>query len=93
MVEDALHDALDGTPPEEHEFYVHMLCAIQKAQLIAPDGTVHTEKFEENMKDIIDADNMANVAAIVRKCLIQRDDVMDTVKQGVNCFIKEEHKL
>lgn len=93
VVEDALHDALDGTPPEEHEFYVHMLCAIQKAKLISSDGTVNTDNFEQDMKDVIDADNMANVAAITRKCLIQRDNIMDTVKQGVDCFIKEEHNL
>ncbi|XP_066262798.1 uncharacterized protein [Euwallacea similis] len=93
VLEDALHDALNGATPEEHDFYLHIICAAKKAKIINDDGIVNTDNIEQDLKDVILEENMANVAAIIRKCLVQREDTLTTIKEGAQCFFKEEHNL
>lgn len=57
------------------------------------DGTVNTDNFENDMKDIIDPENMPNVAAIIRMCLIQKNTVLETIRHAVDCFMAADHNL
>ncbi|XP_066142440.1 uncharacterized protein [Euwallacea fornicatus] len=93
VLEDVLHDALDGTTPEEHDFYLHLFCAAKKGKLINDDGIVNTDNIEKDLKDVILEENMATVAALIRKCLVQREDILTTIKEGAQCFFKQQHKL
>nr|UUK33716.1 odorant binding protein 5 [Pachyrhinus yasumatsui] len=89
----ALHEALDGRPPEEIEFYNHMFCVAKKSNVMSEDGVVNLDNFEVDMKDVIDEDNMENLVNILKKCLIQKEDIMSTVRDAVACFTKEDHRL
>ncbi|ENN78211.1 uncharacterized protein LOC109536420 [Dendroctonus ponderosae] len=92
--DDDLHFALDKIKMrDDDEFYLHFFCVAKQGQLMTEDGTVNTDNFETNMKGIIDEDNMENVAAIVRLCLIQKDTVLQTIRNAVDCFMGKDHKL
>ncbi|XP_060517443.1 uncharacterized protein LOC132696563 [Cylas formicarius] len=90
---EVLVQALEGTVPDDDKFYEHIFCAAKKAKVMDDDGTVTVDLFEENMKDVIDPHNMARVSGIIRKCLIQRDSIMETIRNSVDCFYREEHGL
>nr|QKV34993.1 Odorant binding protein 13a [Dendroctonus adjunctus] len=92
--DDDLHFALDKLKiRDDDEFYLHFFCVAKQGKLMTEDGTVETDDFETKMKGIIDEDNMENVAAIVRMCLIQRDTVLETIRNAVDCFLGKDHKL
>nr|AMP19485.1 odorant binding protein 3 [Tomicus yunnanensis] len=93
LLEDELHEIMDGKPIQNSAFYFHFFCAAKKAKLISDNGVVNTDHFEEDMKGVIDEENMEHVAALVRRCLIQRDDVFATIKMAIDCFYSTEHKL
>ncbi|XP_050305450.1 uncharacterized protein LOC126742709 [Anthonomus grandis grandis] len=91
--EDALIEALDGTVRDDESFYLHLFCAAKKAKIMQEDGSVTLDNFEVDMKDVIDEHNMANVASILRKCLVQKEEILTTIKEAVHCFVKHEHGL
>ncbi|XP_060517455.1 uncharacterized protein LOC132696572 [Cylas formicarius] len=91
--EEAFVAALDGQIPDDDAFYEHLFCAAKKAKIMTEDGTVNLDNFEEELKDVINAPNMPRIAAIMRKCLVQKSEIMDTIKSAVDCFIKEEHGI
>ncbi|CAG9764519.1 unnamed protein product [Ceutorhynchus assimilis] len=91
--EQILVEALDGKVDHDDDFYKHIFCVTKKANLIDDNGVVDTSNFEIDMAAVIDPHNMDNVAAIVRKCLIEKDDIMTTIKEAVQCFFSEEHNL
>nr|QKV34999.1 Odorant binding protein 22 [Dendroctonus adjunctus] len=93
LLEDELHEIIDGKPIQNEAFYFHFFCVVKKAKLISDNGIVDTDHFEENLKGVIDEENMAHVAALARKCLIQRDDIFTTIKMAIDCFYTSEHKL
>nr|UWL63296.1 odorant binding protein 6 [Pagiophloeus tsushimanus] len=91
--ESVLIEALEGTVREDEDFFRHLFCAARKAKIMTEDGSVNTANFEIDLKDVIDEPNMANVAALVRKCLIQKDDILTTIREAAHCFMKEDHGL
>nr|AKK25133.1 odorant binding protein 5 [Dendroctonus ponderosae] len=93
LLEDELHEIMDGKPIQNEAFYFHFFCVVKKAKLISDNGIVNTDHFEENLKGVIDEENMAHVAALTRRCLIQRDDIFTTIKMAIDCFYSSEHKL
>nr|WKV34898.1 odorant binding protein 2 [Sympiezomias velatus] len=90
---DLLHEALDGSPPEDVDFYRHIFCVARKANVMDDDGIVNLDNFKYDMRDVIEDHNMENVYSIMKKCVIQREDIMTTVREAVQCFMKEDHGL
>ncbi|CAG9764457.1 unnamed protein product [Ceutorhynchus assimilis] len=91
--EKILVEALEGKLDHDEDFYKHVFCVCKKAKIIDDNGVVNTDNFEIDMAHVIDASNMDNVASIVRKCLVQKDDIMTTITEASDCFLREKHNL
>ncbi|XP_030764725.1 uncharacterized protein LOC115888972 [Sitophilus oryzae] len=91
--EEAMIEALDGNPSEDDSFYHHLFCAAKKANVMTENGEVTLDTFHIDMAGVIDSHNMENIHNILRKCLVQKADIMTTLRDAVQCFIKEDHNL
>ncbi|KAF7286790.1 uncharacterized protein LOC143201509 [Rhynchophorus ferrugineus] len=91
--EEAMIEALDGHPPDDDAFYMHLFCAAKKAKVMDENGTVNVDNFHIDMAHVIDEHNMENIHNIVKKCLIQKEDVLSTLRAAVQCFVNESHNL